>query len=462
MAQAFSGRPVTHHEDEERPHRRKVYFWAAVGALGGFLFGYDTGVVSGALLFIKHDFHLGAFEQGLVVSILLLTAMAGALIAGRTADRVGRRPLLIGVAVVFTLGLLAASLAPNYVTLLVARAVLGLGVGGASAIVPVYLSEIAPARIRGALVSANQLLITIGIVVSYVVDLVFAGTENWRAMFAVGIVVSALMLIGLFFVPETPVWLQRNGREDQARRVLCEVVPADRVDGVLRSYRTSGDQGGGKVSWRRLLRSSARPALVIGLALAAFQQFAGINTIIYYAPTIMEDTGLNASNSIVYSVIIGSINVVMTLVAMPLTDKAGRRRLLIISLTGMTISLIPLGLTFTKLHGSGASTIALVCILVYIASFAIGLGPVFWLLNSEIYPPSVRGEAASLATMVNWLSNFIVGQAFLPVAAAIGQGPTFWIFAVIALLALLFVIKFVPETKGRSFEEIDRALQRRL
>ncbi|PZG51994.1 MFS transporter [Spongiactinospora gelatinilytica] len=464
MTHGFPARPVTHeHGDHDvPPHaRRRLATWAAFAALGGFLFGYDTGVVSGALLFIREDFRLGPFQQGSVVSILLLGAMAGALAAGRLADRYGRRPALIVIAVVYTIGLLLAALSPGYPLLLMARLVLGLGVGGASAIVPVYLSEIAPTRIRGLLVSLNQLLVTIGILVSYCVDLALAGTANWRGMFAVGLIFSVAMFLGVLTVPETPAWLERNGRHDRARRVLGALHPPHAVDDILPGYTRSREEQGGKQTWRRLFASSARPALVIGLTLAALQQLAGINTIIYYAPSIMEKTGLNASNSLVYAILIGAINVVLTAIVLPVVDRLGRRPLLIISLTVMAAATVPLGLSFTPVAGDASSALALGSMLVYIAAFAAGLGPVFWLLNSEIYPPFARAQAAGLATMVNWLANFVVGLTFLPLAAAIGQALTFWIFGVICVLALVFVIRSVPETKGRSFRQIDEELQHR-
>ncbi|MFI6317793.1 sugar porter family MFS transporter [Nonomuraea sp. NPDC050556] len=452
-----SDRPVA--RTDSGPGKSSLIKWALFATLGSFLFGYDTGVVSGAMLYIRDQFHLSSFMQGAVVSVLLLSAAATAPFAGRFADRHGRRFTLIVVAVIFTVGLLVAALAPNVWFLLLARLILGAGVGAASAIVPVYLSEMAPTKMRGRVVSMHQLMVTIGLLTSYLVDLAFSGSENWRAMFGAGLVVSVLMIVGMRRSPETPAWLLQNERPDQARAVLKEIYPAGQVDQVMAAYGAGGKGAGRRMSWREVLTSPAvRPALIVGVGLAALQQFSGINTIMYYAPTIMEKTGLNASNALVYSIVIGVINLVMTLVALRLTDSAGRRPLLIVSAALMMLATIPLGLAFITLTGSASSLTALASTGAYIMAFAVGLGPVFWLLNSEIYPPQARAQAASIATMVNWLSNFIVSQSFLPLSESIGQGATFWLFGAVCALTLLFIIRRVPETKNRTLAQISDSL----
>lgn len=466
MAQGFSHAPVTAPHGDAKlssdAHKR-LRRWGAVAAVGGFLFGYDTGVISGALLFIKQDFTLNSFEQGLVVSILLLGAMLGALFVNRPADRYGRKATLAAVGVIYTIGIVAAAAAPDFGFLLGARFVMGLGVGAASAMVPLYLSEIAPSNVRGALVSLNQLMITIGIVVSYLIDLIFTGSENWRAMFAIGAIPSILFLLGMLRMPETPAWLDSKGRVDDARDVLNQVTDEATTEEMLDGYRKLREQAGPRKKFWQIWRSNARPALIIGVTLAVLQQFGGINTIIYYAPTIMEGTGLGASAAIVSSLVIGAINVGMTVVSIKLVDKRGRRPLLRVSLVGMIVTLFLLGLTF-ELGGLGSidSYLALACILLYIAAFAIGMGPVFWLLVAEIFPAGTRAEGASISGTANWAANFVVGLAFLPLINAIGEGPTFWIFGAITILGLLFVDRFVPETKGRSFAEIDAEVRKRL
>jgi SP family galactose:H+ symporter-like MFS transporter len=466
MAQGFPQTPVTpdHGGAAAVPERarRELLRWGVIGALGGFLFGYDTGVVSGALLFIKRDFDLGAFEQGAVVSILLLGAVIGAAQAGRPADRYGRRPALLLIAAIYTVGIVVAAVAPSFAVLLVGRFVMGLGVGAASAVVPLYLSEVAPPAVRGRLVSLNQLMITIGIVTSYLVALIFAGAEDWRWMFAVGGVPSVLFLLGMLRAPETPPWLEAHGRDDEARAVLGQVADEEGVDELMDSYRRAREQSGARLGLRALLGSrAARPALVIGVTLAALQQFGGINTIIYYSATIFENTGLDPSEAILGSLIIGVINVAMTVVSIRLVDRRGRRPLLRLSLTGMIVTLILLGLTFELPLEAVDSWLSLACILLYISAFAIGMGPIFWLLIAEIFPAEARAEGAAVSSTTNWLANFVVGLVFLPVVEAIGEGPAFWIFAAICMAGLVFVNSYVPETRGRTFAEIDTELQAR-
>jgi MFS family permease len=375
--------------------------WAVSAALGGFLFGYNAGVISGALLAIRGDFALRSWEQGLLVALLPLGAMVGSLLNGRLADGLGRRRTLLLDAVVFIVGTALAAAAPGYAVLLVARAITGLAVGSAASTVPLYLSEIAPPSRRGGLVTLNQLMITLGVLTSYCVDYAFAGSGSWRAMFAIGLIPAAAFLLGMLGSPETPIWLQAREEHDRPPRHTL----------------------------RALLAPTARPALVVGVTLAVIQQFSGINAVIYYAPSVMEKTGLSAANSLLYSVVIGAINVAATLAALPLVDRLGRRPLL--------------------------------CLIAYIVSFAIGLGPVYWLLAAEVFPPSLRAAGAGLSTAVVWLSNFVVGLAFLPLAGWIGQGATFWIFAAVAALGVVFVSLHVPETKGRSFAEIDAELRAR-
>jgi SP family galactose:H+ symporter-like MFS transporter len=344
--------------------------------------------------------------------------------------------------------------------LLIARVVLGLAVGAASATVPVYLSEISPAEIRGRILSLNQLLITVGIVVSYLVDLAFSGSGNWRAMFAIGLIpAGVLCLSALFVVPESPAWLLMHGRAERAYELVRSVAGAGTADELTqRFHRNRPDNANTATSPRELLSPRVRPALIVGLAMAAIQQFGGINTIIYFAPTIIEQTGLSASNSIFYSVFIGVINLVMTIVSIAIVDRFGRRPLLIGSLLGMLVTVALLGFSFIIQMNSALSLLFMV---LYIACFAVGLGPVFWVMVGEVFPQRVRALGSSAATTVNWLSNFIVSQAFLPLANALGQGQTFLIFAAICLVGALFVSRFVPETKDRTYDEIDLSLQSR-
>ncbi|MFB4309297.1 sugar porter family MFS transporter [Actinomadura sp. GTD37] len=445
---------------------RKIWGWAAVIAVGGFLFGFDTGVISGALLFIRADFSLNSFEQGSVVSVLVLGAMAGALLSGRLADRIGRRGALGLEGLVFLAGTAVAALSTGLPMLLGGRLILGLAVGAASATVPVYLSEISPPQIRGSVLTLNQLLITVGILVAYMVNVAFAGPGDWRAMIACGAVPAVVLVAGaLWWLPESPAWLLaaggRAGRE-RARRLIASVTneaTADRlVELRLAAARERAAEDGGRPGWHALLAPRIRPALTVGVVLAAVQQFGGINTIIYYAPTIIERTGLSTADSIYYSIAIGVINLLMTLVAVRLIERAGRRALLLFSLGAMTVTMVLLGLAFVA---GWAAEPSLVFMVLYIAGFAVGMGPVFWAIIGEIFPGPARATGSGASTAVNWASNFVVSLAFLPVAKAVGEGETFWIFAAISLAGLLFTARFVPETRGREFAEVDADLLRR-
>ncbi|MFF9127871.1 sugar porter family MFS transporter [Streptomyces sp. NPDC014889] len=466
MVQGFSREPGTEGPLAGIPAqgRRRVWRWAAIIALGGFLFGYDTGVISGALLYIKHDFRLNAFEQGSVVSILLIGAMLGAVSAGRMADRLGRRKALATEGTVFLVGTAILTTAPGYWTLIVGRLVLGLAVGAASATVPVYLSEVSPKEIRGRVLTLNQLMITSGILISYFINLAFSSNGQWRGMFAVGAIPALIMVLGaLLLLSESPQWLILHGRADTARTVIASVSDETRADLLIeQTQRRHREAQSGDTSqnhgWHVLQSPRVRPALVVGLTLAAVQQFGGINTIIYYAPTTIENTGLTAANSILYSVAIGVINLLMTIAAIRLIDRAGRRKLLLGSLAGMLVMLVLLGLSFVL--GMNA-LLSLLFMVVYIAAFAVGLGPVFWVLIGELFPPSARAAGSSVSTTVNWASNFVVSLVFLPVVNAIGQGETFWVFAAVCAFGLWFVVRYVPETRDRDFAQVDAALQAR-
>lgn len=357
---------------------------------------------------------------------------------------------------------MVAVTADSYEMLLLARLILGLGVGAASATVPVYLSEISPPEIRGRILTLNQLLIVIGILTAYLVNLVFSGAEDWRAMFACGAIPSVALALGSLWVPESPSWQIGRGHMDRARNMIAKVAGEDRADELVDEFKeehsAADSEDPENSGWRALVARQARPALIVGLSLAVIQQFGGINTIIYYAPTIMEETGLTASNAVLYSVAIGVINLAMTIVSIRLIDRVGRRRLLLVSLGGMFVTLALLGLTFVADLASGLSLASMV---LYIAAFAVGLGPVFWVLVGEIFPADVRSVGSATATSVNWAANFLVSLVFLTVVDAIGQGETFWIFAVICAVGFWFTARYVPETKNREVEEVEEDLRRR-
>lgn len=434
---------------------RRVYLAAAVSALGGMLFGYDIGVISGAILFVKEEFSLSAGIEEVVVSSVLLGSLVGALVGGFLADRVGRRKLLIATAVVFGLGAIGAALSPSTILLITARIIAGVAIGIASFVAPLYISEIAPVEIRGRLVSLNQLAITVGIVVSYVADYALADAHAWRWMFALAAVPALAFGIGLFFIPDSPRWLVARGHADQAEVVLKRLRTPERAASELRAIQQSVAQQKG--SWSELLGPVLRPAMIVGIGLAVAQQITGINTVIYYAPTIFRFAGLaSASVAILASVGVGVVNVIMTVVAMLLIDKVGRRPLLLISLAGMTLSLFILGLAFLMPHLLAMiGWIAPISLMAYVGFYAVGLGPVFWLVLSEIYPLRIRGRAMSIGTIANWGANLIVALTFLTLTQVLGKTATFWLYGAISIGAWLFAFFLVPETKGKTLEEIE-------
>ena len=451
-------------EESARRARRNVVLTAAIAGLGGLLFGYDTGVIAGALLFIKGDFHLGSFAQGLVVAAVPIGAVFGAAYAGPAADRYGRRLMILVAAGVFILGALASAAAPGVEVLVIARIVIGIAIGLASAAAPVYISEVAPPESRGRLVSFFQLAVTIGILVAYLIGLAFDGIEGWRWMLGLGCVPALGLAFGMVRMPQSPRWLVMTGDDFAARATLAKirVDDPDTIDREIEEIKESIDEKPG--AWSELLQPVVKAALVVGVGLAILQQVTGINTVIYYAPTIVEFTGVNSSaGSILAAVGVGVINVAFTILALRLLDRAGRRTLLMIGVSGMVISLFALGAAFTGNASSTlASVVAIASLMVYVASFAISLGPIFWLLNAEIYPLGVRSKAAGVGTMANWTFNFIVSLTFLLLIEALGKSGAFWFYGAIGILTLVFCWKLVPETKGKHLEEIQAYFQARV
>src|SRR5215208_2198298 len=438
-----------------------VYFF---GALGGLLFGYDTGVISGAILFINEEFGLTPFLEGLVVASLLLGAAVGAASAGPLSDRLGRRNIVIIAAILFTIGAVGAALAPNVTTLVFFRVVLGLAVGSAALIVPLYLSEIAPTQIRGAITSLNQLNIVFGILFAYVVNALLASGGAWRWMLGLAVIPSLVLLIGMFFLPETPRWLVSQDRDEDARDVLRRSRDEETVEREIRDIREVEEQEEGGLG--ELTASWVRPALVVAIGLAIFQQIIGINTIIYYAPTTLTNVGYGAAAAIYANLIIGVVNVLMTLVAIWIIDRVGRKPLLLVGLVGMVASLTILGLSTLLLSEPSSPTdavavITLLCLAGFIISFAATWGPTVWVMLPEVLPLRIRGTAMGVAIFLHWIANFIVSQTFPSLLASLGPGPVFLGYAVVGVVAFTFVRAFVTETKGRSLEEIEADLQQK-
>ena len=443
---------------------RMIYFF---GALGGVLFGYDTGVISGALLFIPNDFKLTPFLQGAIVAGLLLGAMIGAAFAGRLSDRLGRRRLIIVAAVVFTVGALLAALAPTVWVLIAARVIIGLAVGSAALVVPLYLSEIAPTEVRGAITSLNQLMIVCGILAAFIVNAILASSGDWRLMLGLAAVPSVVLLVGMLFMPETPRYLVHAGQEETAHEVLEELPGDERPEERIEEIREVDSEEEGEVGLAALWQAKwVRPALLVATGLAVFQQLVGINTIIYYAPTTLTNVGFAKTSAIYANLIIGVINVGMTVIAIKIIDRVGRKPMLFAGVAGMVASLLVLGISLSALPtphhpGDPAAIITLVCLATFIAAFAATWGPVVWVMIPEVLPLSVRGTAMGVAVFGNWAANFAVSQTFPPLIKALGPGTVFLGYAALGLLAGVFVKAFVTETKGRSLEEIEGDLQRR-
>lgn len=438
----------------------RIYFF---GALGGMLFGYDTGVISGAILFVPNDFELTPFLEGAVVAGLLLGAMAGAATAGRLSDRLGRRRVILVAAVIFTVGALGAALAPSVAVLVAARVVLGLAVGAAALIVPLYLSEVAPTAIRGAVTSLNQLMIVIGILTAYVVNALLASSEDWRLMLGLAVIPSVALFAGMWRMPETPRWLIRQGREDDARDVLAQTREQDEVDQEVTEIREVEEAESGAGGLREAFAPWVRPALLVAIGLAVFQQLVGINTIIYFAPTTLTKVGFGEAGAIYANLVIGSLNVAATVLAVRLVDRLGRKPLLLAGLVGMVTSLTVLGLSNLLMAepdsaGDPLALVTLACLGGFIVSFAATWGPVVWVMLPEVLPLSVRGSAMGVAIFLHWAANFLVAQTFPVLLDGFGPGPVFLGYAGIGVLAAVFVTTKVEETKGRSLEEIEEEL----
>ena len=432
--------------------RAIVILTAGVAALGGLLFGFDTSVISGAMLFLQTDFHLTDVQLEFAVGAALAGALVGSALAGYCTDRWGRRWMLLVTALGFGLFAVLSGLAVGLISFSVARFFVGACIGIASLVVPLYISEMAPARIRGALVSLNQLAITVGIGVAYFVDYALAGSRNWRWMFISAVIPAIILLIGMIFLPESPRWLARQGFRERALENFRRLGRGDEAETELAEVEGALQEE--EEGFSSLFQPGFRVAVFVGVVLAIFTQITGINTIIYYSPVILRMSGYPSEKAaILAAAAIGVANILITVVSIVLVDRLGRRFLLLLATAGMTVALGLVGLAF-KYHAGGM--VVFYEVILYILSFGIGLGPVFWLLASEIYPTKIRGKAMSLATWSVWGANWLVAGTFLSRIHAAGPAGTFWIFAAICVLAFVFCYAFVPETKGQSLEAIER------
>lgn len=435
-------------------NRFLVYIVTAVAALGGFLFGYDTGVISGAELYLQKDFALSSGIEELAVSAVLIGAVLGAAVGGWLSDRIGRKLVVLIIAVIFAAGAIVTALSPTIWFFIALRIVVGLALGTVSVLAPVYISETAPHEQRGALVTVNLVFLTTGIAVAYWVALAFAyANMGWRPMFAVAAIPAILMFIGMFFLPDTPRWYASKGRWQKAERVMTRLV-GDKQKQEMDLLRKNIEETQGS-SVRDLFKPGLRMALIVGVGLAILQQFVAINTVIYYGPTIFGYAGYKSdSGAILATSVVGVVNVVSTRAALFLVDRVGRRLLLLIGVAGMTLTLAAMGAIF-KIGASSAGTVVLVIMLIYIIAFAISMGPVYWVLSSEIFPNRLRGTGSSFSTSANWATNLLISVTFLTLFALIGQAYTFWLYTIFAICAFVFCWFLVPETKGKRLELIE-------
>ncbi|MGA3272206.1 sugar porter family MFS transporter [Lactiplantibacillus pentosus] len=437
-----------------------VILISCAAALGGLLFGYDTAVISGAVGFLQIKFSLTSAEVGWVTSCILIGCAIGVSVAGILSDLFGRKKILALSAIIFALSSLGAAFSSSYLVLVIWRMLAGVGIGLTSLITPLYIAEMAPADVRGKLVSVNQLAITIGIFIVYFINAAIAsGSGNawnvstgWRWMMGIGVIPSALFLIALIPAGESPRWLAQHGKKGEALKVLKKVESNELVAKQQFEEIQKAETAVDDTKFSDLFNKTWLPVLIIGVLLALFQQFSGSNAIMYYTPEIFKGAGFGQNGAFMATVSIGVINMVITVVSLGLVDRIGRKKLLGWGSLAMSLCLLVVAICFFT---RASTAITLTFILLAIASYAISLAPVTWLLISEIFPSKIRGRAMSICTVVLWLSDFTLSYTFPILTQNIGEGWTFMLYVVVTALSALFVWKMVPETQGKSLEEIE-------
>lgn len=441
-----------------------VYLIASIAALSGLLFGFDEGVIAGILPVLTQHFGLTEASLGFLASALPLGAMfasivLGSYIATKLTTKIGRRTAILIAAILFTLSAIGAALAFDLTSLVIARLITGLAIGIAGVMTPLYIAEMAPANLRGRLVSCYQLAITIGIMLGYIVNYLFVYGVNWRWMFAAGAIPALILLIGMLCLPESHRWLVLSNQKEKAKQVLHRISsPGSDINEQLIAIEHTITEEGKVVKWRELFSPTVRPALIVAMVLFVLQQISGINVVIYYAPSIFASVGLGSeSTQILATVGVGLVNMLTTVLAMWLVEKIGRRKLLYIGFAGTAITLIMISMS-AQLQAVHLGAITFIATLAYIAFFAVALGPIPHLMMAEIFPIHVRNTGMGIASICNWGFNFLVVLTYPLFIKGFGLATTFWIYAIACALGFLFTRFYVPETRGVSLEDITKHL----
>ena len=444
----------THRAGLEKVNGPFVLLLSVIGALGGLMFGFDIAIITGAGPFIEQQFHLDPVQLGMAFSSLLFGCVIGSALAGGLADRFGRRPLMIAVALVFALTSLATGLADSFLHFNIARFVGGIAVGAVSLVAPMYVAEVAPASLRGRMGALYQTAIVIGILVSYFINYALRdhGPDAWRYMFYTGAIPAAIYFVLMLLAPETPRYLVRKGRADKARALLVRTIGAVAAEAETRDIEASLRQGRPKLA--DFLKPNVRMPLIVGFFLAILIHFSGVNTVIDYAPIIFKSAGFNIDAALLSTFVVGIANLAFTLISFWVIDRVGRRPLYIFGSVGMGLTLVALVIAVLTGHFTGL--VVLVLLVCYLMFFAACIGPVFWTLVPEIFPNAVRSGAMIVPVLVQWFANGVVVFIFPALFAGLGQAVTFGLLATACLLQAVFAWRFVPETKGRSLEEIAR------